>query len=106
MREGTEFYSSYKWRKLRAQVLKEEPTCRLQLEGCTGVSTSADHIIPTSINPSLALVRSNLQGACKECNDRRGNRDLSPAEPPPALAFFDVPRANTLQHNEIQESAQ
>ncbi len=35
-------------RKLRARVLREEPTCRLRLPGCTGVSTTVDHIQPQS----------------------------------------------------------
>lgn len=89
-REGTELYSSTAWRKLRAQVIKEEPTCQLKLDGCTGVSETADHIIPRSINSALALVRSNCQGACRSCNNLRGNRDLESVIRPPALAFFDT----------------
>lgn len=60
------------WRKLRAQVLKEEPTCRIRLPGCTHTATTADHIIPASQRPDLYLVRSNIRGACSQCNSRLG----------------------------------
>lgn len=85
-----------RWRHLRTQVIREEPTCRLQLEGCTTITTTADHIIPRSQRPELTLVRSNCRGACESCNLRRGNRDLDKMRadearktgPPPALGFF------------------
>lgn len=82
--------SSHAWRKLSAQVIKEEPTCRIQLDGCTGVSETADHIIPRSIRPDLALVRTNVQGACRWCNEHRGNRDLNSVVAQPALEFFNT----------------
>lgn len=76
-------------RKLRKQVLAEEPTCRLQLPGvCTGVSTTADHIIPQSQRPDLVLVRSNLQGACAPCNRKRSNNPIEAMRPAPALSYF------------------
>lgn len=59
------------WRKLSKQVCTEEPTCWLRLPGCTGRSTTGDHIIPMCVRPDLALVRSNVRGACKPCNDLR-----------------------------------
>lgn len=58
------------WRKLRDQVVAEEPTCRLRIVNvCTGVSTTAAHIRPVSTHPELALERSNVQGSCTECNE-------------------------------------
>jgi hypothetical protein len=37
--------NSRAWRKLRDQVVDEEPVCRLAFEGiCTGASTTADHV--------------------------------------------------------------
>jgi 5-methylcytosine-specific restriction endonuclease McrA len=60
------------WRALRDRVVLEEPTCRLQLRGCTGISTTADHIETVTDRPDLAMDRSNLRGACKPCNDKRG----------------------------------
>ena len=88
--------STRKWRILQAQVIREEPYCRLGLPGCTTTSTTADHIIPLSMRPDLRYVRSNLQGACRSCNLKRGNtpmsavRDMYPVEDrqPQALGFF------------------
>jgi len=60
------------WRRLRDLVVREEPNCQLQLPGCTGASQTADHILPVIQRPDLALVRSNLRGACHPCNMARG----------------------------------
>lgn len=61
------------WRKLKDQVVREEPTCRLRFDGiCTLVSTTADHIVPVSTSPELALERTNCRGACRPCNEARG----------------------------------
>ena len=81
------------WKKLRAQVIHEEPTCWLQFPGCTHVSTQGDHIIPPQERPDLALLRSNVRGACAPCNLRRGRVPVGALriddEPPPALGVFD-----------------
>lgn len=61
------------WRKLVAVVVGEEPLCWLELAGCTGVSTTGDHLIPVTERPDLALVRDNVRGACRHCNELRGN---------------------------------
>lgn len=62
------------WRTLRDQVVAEEPTCRLRFPGiCTTVSTTADHIRTVTSHPELALIRTNLRGACGPCNDARRN---------------------------------
>lgn len=61
------------WRSLRDRVVAEEPQCRLQLPGCTGSSTTADHILTVTDRPDLAMERSNLRGACHSCNDKRGH---------------------------------
>lgn len=85
--------STRAWRKLRARVIREEPTCRLRLTGCTRTSTTADHIIPRSKRPDLTMVRSNLRGACAHCNYSRGNRTnplRAKAADNPALRFFDT----------------
>lgn len=94
--------STRAWRKLRAQVIREEPTCRLRLAGCTGLSTTGDHIIPVSARPDLRYVRANVQGACASCNYKRGHTPIGmldhlrcgPTQPrqhssASALAFFD-----------------
>jgi 5-methylcytosine-specific restriction endonuclease McrA len=61
------------WRRLRDQVVSEEPTCRLRFPAiCTLVSTTAAHIRPVITHPELALVRSNVEGACTPCNEASG----------------------------------
>lgn len=60
------------WRSLRDQVVAEEPTCRLRIVGiCTMVSTTADHIVTVPARPDLAMVRTNLRGSCRPCNEAR-----------------------------------
>ena len=83
------YLQTSKWRKLSARVITEEPLCRLNLRGCTGRSQQADHIIPVSVAPQLVYERSNLQGACAWCNNKRGNRDLAALRPAKALSFFE-----------------
>ncbi|WP_104529549.1 HNH endonuclease [Blastococcus saxobsidens] len=59
------------WRRLREQVLREEPVCYL----CgRRPSTTVDHVLPLSLFPHLAHVRSNLRGACRPCNGSKHNR--------------------------------
>jgi 5-methylcytosine-specific restriction endonuclease McrA len=74
---------------IRAQVLREQPFCMLELPGCTRISTTVDHIIPLTLG-GHRTDRGNLQAACAHCNYSKGAR-LAAARPrPPALAFFDV----------------
>lgn len=95
--------STRAWQRLSKQVCDEEPICWLRLIGCTIRSTTGDHIIPASSRPDLALVRSNVRGACSPCNNKRGNlppelaREMygttpdagQPYEQPPALSIFE-----------------
>lgn len=80
------------WYKLRDQVVREEPTCRLRFPGiCTTASTTGDHIQPVETHPELGLVRTNVRGACAECNRARGTTPdsaLNTDGPPPALSIF------------------
>lgn len=69
-------YGDARWRRLRAAVLAEEPTCRL----CGAPSQVVDHVVARRRFP-LALQlseeeggashRSNLRGLCKSCHSRR-----------------------------------
>lgn len=84
---------TWEWKhKLKPQVIREEPTCRLRFPGiCTIVSTTADHIVPVSERPELALVRTNLRGACSPCNDARKtvpDEALRLDSTSPALSIF------------------
>lgn len=79
------------WRKLRDQVVREEPICQLQLPGCTTISTTADHIETVKDRPDLAMERANHQGACRPCNQRRNDKKMSELKPrnlAKALDFF------------------
>lgn len=61
-----------RWRKLRTQVLSNQPECQLRLAGCTIVATTVDHIHPLRLRPDLAYEVSNLQAACHHCNSSDG----------------------------------
>lgn len=61
------------WRATRKRILtRDNHTCQLRLDGCTGRATSADHIIPASNGGTDA--DSNLQACCWHCNRKKGNR--------------------------------
>lgn len=69
LREGEEYPLSWAWRKLKASVIEEEPTCQIAFPWCcTHVSRTVDHIIPRRNRPDLIMDRSNLQGACRPCH--------------------------------------
>lgn len=70
--------STRAWRKLRDRVISEEPYCTLRLPGCTGASQTADHVLTYARRPDLAMERSNLRGACRHCNQKRGNGRREP----------------------------
>ena len=68
--------STWAWRRLRDQVVREEPRCWLRLDVCTGASQTADHLVPVIQRPDLALERRNLRGACHACNMKRKAKPL------------------------------
>lgn len=69
-RSNLEKIDGVAWRKLRAQVMAEEPICAVPGRG--RLSTEVDHIHPLKFHPELGLVRSNLQGMCKSHNAAKG----------------------------------
>lgn len=71
-----DFFESRGWLELRYRVLDaSKGVC-----GCCGQKGSptnplqVDHIKPRSKHPHLALVESNLQVLCKQCNLGKGNK--------------------------------
>jgi len=57
---------------IREQVLERDGrVCQLQLGGCTGVATTADHVIPRS--QGGRHTPDNLRAACQHCNTSRGD---------------------------------
>lgn len=71
------FLRSYEWRRLRMVVIKERGA-RCECCGRTpkdGIGINVDHIKPRKHHPELALVKSNLQVLCGDCNHGKGNWD-------------------------------
>lgn len=76
-RTSEEFLSSFAWRRLRMEVLKEQGR-RCKCCGATpddGVRMHVDHIKPRKLFPELSLEKSNLQVLCEVCNHGKGNWD-------------------------------
>jgi 5-methylcytosine-specific restriction protein A len=59
-------YGTPEWRRLRAVVLAEEPTCRV----CGQPATVVDHITPHLGDLMVFLDRRNLQALCHSCHAR------------------------------------
>lgn len=63
------------WKRLRLQVLAEEPLCRFCLsEGRVTPAAHVDHIETVRARPELRLVRSNLRALCAPCHNARSGR--------------------------------
>ena len=78
-----EFLRSYPWRVLRMRVLTKYGG-RCQACGATaqdGVRIQVDHIKPRRDYPALALVESNLQVLCEDCNHGKSNWDTTDWRP-------------------------
>jgi 5-methylcytosine-specific restriction endonuclease McrA len=79
----------------RTAILQAQPTCQLQLPGCTHTSTEADHITPTAQGGTNHPT--NGRGVCHTCHTQitktqaaAGTRHTAakaryPKPPPPAL---------------------
>jgi hypothetical protein len=71
------FYRSYRWRKLRVDVLEANRMRygMLACECCGMIDAEpfhVDHIYPRSTHPELALDPDNLQVLCDDCNIGKG----------------------------------
>lgn len=63
---------NYRWQKVRASFLKENPLCAEHLlDGDTVAAVLVDHIVPHKGNQVLFWDRDNWQSLCKECHDRK-----------------------------------
>ncbi len=59
--------------QLRRLVLERDGyRCRLRLRGCTGLATSADHVLPLSRGGVTTM--ENLVAACRHCNSAKAGR--------------------------------
>ena len=73
-------YQTTRWRKLRAQVMLEEPLCADPYgwhveDGRPRRSEQVDHILPLWVSLTLAYSRRNLQGLCTRCHTVKTHED-------------------------------
>lgn len=71
-------------RQVKLVIARDGATCRLALTGCTGIATTADHILPRSKGGSNELP--NLRASCGHCNKSRKDRDLDSLRPQAGVA--------------------
>lgn len=74
-----EFLATWEWKTLRYEVLVEQGA-KCKCCGATaanGIVINVDHIKPRRTHPELALVKSNLQVLCSDCNMGKGNWDTT-----------------------------
>ena len=67
-----------RWMTLRRSILRDEPLCRLRLEGCEHFASEVDHILPLSLG-GHATDRDNLQPVCHACHVRKTQFDVGNA---------------------------
>jgi 5-methylcytosine-specific restriction enzyme A len=66
------------WHRIRAAILTRDPTCQLNLNGCTHTATEVDHIgRPDDHTPR------NLRGVCTTCHRKRTATQSATARRPP-----------------------
>lgn len=69
--EGHKLYRSGAWRRLRLQVLREEPICPSCLaQGIVKASEEVHHIQTIRLRPDLKLDRANLEAICSDCHKK------------------------------------
>jgi 5-methylcytosine-specific restriction protein A len=58
-------YASYRWQRVRLQVLRDEPCCRsCASQGRSELATQVDHVVPLVVDISRAFDPTNLQPLC------------------------------------------
>jgi len=68
-------YTSARWLRLRAEVLRAEPFCRAcQAQGRRTLTAEIDHVRKHEGDPGRFWDRSNLQGLCKACHTAKTAR--------------------------------
>ncbi len=75
------FLQSKAWKRLRFQALKKHGmACQAcGASAATGAVLNVDHIFPRRLFPELALRLDNLQVLCGDCNEGKGNWDMTDA---------------------------
>lgn len=80
-----DFLNSKAWKRLRLQALNKHGR-KCQCCGAspsTGAVLNVDHILPRRLFPQLALHLDNLQVLCGDCNEGKGNWDMTDVRPAP-----------------------
>lgn len=68
---GDRFYTSSRWRKVRAAVLERDGgRCQIRGPHCRGTATQVDHVIPRAAGGSPLDPR-NLRSVCAKCHSER-----------------------------------
>ncbi len=76
-RETARFYSTDRWRKLRAAKLARNPLCEeCQRQGKATPATMVDHIIPIRFG-GKSLDMDNLQSLCWSCHSAKSVKEGS-----------------------------
>jgi hypothetical protein len=78
---SSEFLNSKAWKRLRFQALKKHG---MRCQACgsgpsNGAILNVDHILPRRLFPESALQLENLQVLCSDCNEGKGNWDMTDA---------------------------
>lgn len=78
-----DFLNSKAWKRLRLQALNKHGR-KCQCCGsspATGAVLNVDHVLPRRLFPQLALHLDNLQVLCCDCNEGKGNWDMTDVRP-------------------------
>jgi 5-methylcytosine-specific restriction protein A len=66
------WYDSARWKRLRLDVIREQPFCvECITRGLRVLTSDVDHIVPHRGEPQLFWSRTNLQGLCRPCHTRK-----------------------------------
>ena len=69
------FYSSGRWRSLRASFLRSHPLCMdCESAGRVTVAQHVHHVEPRKTRPDLAYKWTNLAALCQPCHNAREER--------------------------------
>lgn len=80
---SNDFLQSKAWKRLRLQALNKHGR-KCQCCGAspvTGAVLNVDHILPRRLFPQFALHLDNLQVLCADCNEGKGNWDMTDVRP-------------------------
>jgi 5-methylcytosine-specific restriction protein A len=74
--EDNRFYSSRRWRRLRALFLAAHPLCaECSRQGRTQIATDVHHKRERKQDPDRALDWSNLEALCRACHNAKRRED-------------------------------